>query len=105
MKRKKVLVTGALLTTGGYLGSYLAWKHRAVTSLQTGSSVIETALGPVEYCMRGQGPVVLVAHGSPGGYDQGSAFSKLVGDRRTFIAVSRPGYLRTPLSTGETPAA
>jgi len=105
MKRKRLLIAGAFATAGGYLGSYLAWKRRAITGLQTGSSIIETALGPVEYCMRGQGPAVLIAHGSPGGYDQGSAFSKLVGDQRTFIAVSRPGYLRTPLSTGETPAA
>jgi pimeloyl-ACP methyl ester carboxylesterase len=45
-----------------------------------------------------------MAHGSPGGYDQGMAFSKLVDSSKlTFIAVSRPGYLRTPLSTGKTP--
>lgn len=105
MKRKRLLIAGAFATAVGYLSSYLAWKHRAVTGLQTGSSVIETASGPVEYCMRGQGPAVLVAHGSPGGYDQGAAFSKLVGGQQTFLAVSRPGYLRTPLSTGETPAA
>lgn len=104
MKQKRLLITGAFAAAVGYLGSYLAWKRRAVTGLQTGSSIIETASGPVEYCMRGQGPAVLVAHGSPGGYDQGSAFSKLVGGQQTFIAISRPGYLRTPLTTGETPA-
>ncbi|HWS84609.1 MAG TPA: alpha/beta hydrolase [Ktedonobacteraceae bacterium] len=105
MKRKRLLIAGAFATVVGYLGFYLTWKRRAIADLQTGSSVIETALGPVEYCMRGEGPAVLVAHGSPGGYDQGSAFSKLVGGQHTFIAVSRPGYLRTPLTTGETPAA
>lgn len=105
MKKKRLLIAVTLATAVGYLGSYLAWKHRAMTGLQTGSSIIETASGPVEDSMRGQGPAVLVAHGSPGGYDQGSAFSKLVGGQQTFIAVSRPGYLRTPLATGETPAA
>lgn len=105
MKRKILLVVGALAAVVGYLGAYLAWKRRAMVDLQVGSSIIETALGPVEYCMRGQGQAVLVAHGSPGGYDQGLAFSKLVGGQHTFIAISRPGYLRTPLATGETPAA
>src|SRR5437899_4308670 len=105
MKRERLLIAGAFATVAGYLGSYLTWKRRAIADLQTGSSVIETALGPVEYCMRGEGPAILVAHGSPGGYDQGSAFSKLVGGQHTFIAVSRPGYLRTPLTMGETPAA
>jgi pimeloyl-ACP methyl ester carboxylesterase len=105
MKRKRLLIAGAFATVAGYLGSYLTWKRRAIADLQTGSNVIETALGPVEYCMRGEGPAILVAHGSPGGYDQGLAFSKLVGGQHTFIAVSRPGYLRTPLTVGETPAA
>src|SRR5689334_19745131 len=105
MKRKRLFVVGALAAAGGYFGSYLTWKRRAITGLRTGSSVIETASGPVEYCIGGQGPAVLIAHGSPGGYDQGCAFSKLVGGKQTFIAVSRPGYLRTPLSTGETAAA
>src|SRR5260370_36575891 len=104
MKRKRLLIAGAFATAGGYLGSYLAWKRRAITGLQTGSSIIETALGPVEYCMRGQGPAVLIAHGLPGGYDQGSVLSKLVCDQRTFIAVSRPVYLRTPVCTGDPPA-
>jgi 2-hydroxy-6-oxonona-2,4-dienedioate hydrolase len=105
MKKKKLIIAGAIAILMGYLGSYLAWKRRAIQGLQTGSRIIETALGPVEYTMRGQGSAVLVAHGSPGGYDQGSVFSKLIGDQHTFIAVSRPGYLRTPLATGETPAA
>ena len=105
MKRKRLFVVGAFAAAAGYFGAYLTWRRRAITGLQTGSSVIETASGPVEYCMGGQGPAVLIAHGSPGGYDQGWAFSKLVGGQQTFIAVSRPGYLRTPLTTGETPAA
>jgi pimeloyl-ACP methyl ester carboxylesterase len=48
--------------------------------------------------MKGQGPAVLLVHGSPGGYDQSRATANLFGsDHFTFIAVSRPGYLRTPL--------
>ena len=57
----------------------------------------------MEYADRGDGPVVLVIHGSPGGYDQGLVYGEEL-KRRGFriIAISRPGYLRTPLLTGVT---
>ena len=50
----------------------------------------------------GEGPVVLVLHGMMGGYDQGLLIAKAVGKADfQFIAVSRPGYLRTPLRSGQ----
>lgn len=66
------------------------------------SKVIETAVGPMEYSEKGEGPVLLSVHGGPGGYDQGLAISecfRLNGFR--VIAPSRPGYLGTPLSSGQ----
>lgn len=67
------------------------------------SKIIETAAGSVEYADRGEGPVILVSHGGPGGYDQalgiGEVFRK-VGFR--IIAPSRPGYLRTSIENGKT---
>jgi pimeloyl-ACP methyl ester carboxylesterase len=70
------------------------------------SRVVETAVGPVEYALTGQGPGVLVIHGCPGGYDQGLIAAKLArSDEFTFISPSRPGYLRTPLRVGVTPEA
>jgi pimeloyl-ACP methyl ester carboxylesterase len=64
----------------------------------------ETRFGPIEYSVTGSGPAVLILHGSPGGYDMGIAFSQLIDSPHfTYIAVSRPGYLRTPLASGETP--
>lgn len=70
------------------------------------SLVVQTSLGPVECAVTGEGPAVLVIHGCPGGYDQGLIATKLAnGQRFKFIAVSRPGYLGTPLSVGETPPA
>ncbi|GAB6036550.1 alpha/beta hydrolase [Fundidesulfovibrio butyratiphilus] len=65
------------------------------------SLIVETARGPVEYADRGQGPVVLVVHGGPGGYDQGLILGEM--PRKNgfrIIAPSRPGYLGTPLSAG-----
>ena len=47
---------------------------------------------------------MLVIHGRPGGYDQGLWIARALNDPQLrFIAVSRPGYLRTPLETGRTP--
>ncbi|HEX4207348.1 MAG TPA: alpha/beta hydrolase [Ktedonobacteraceae bacterium] len=108
MRRKVSVLTAVavatLATIVGLITSYQAWLRRQRARLQAESSIIGTALGPVEYCMWGQGPAVLVVHGTPGGYDQGFAFSKLVGSQHaTFIAISRPGYLRTPLALARTP--
>jgi pimeloyl-ACP methyl ester carboxylesterase len=108
MKPKDLIVVSTLtltIATVLYLiNRYKTWKQQELARIRSESHVIETALGPVEYSTIGQGPAVLMAHGSPGGYDQGMAFSRLVDSPElTFIAVSRPGYLRTPLSTGKTP--
>jgi pimeloyl-ACP methyl ester carboxylesterase len=65
------------------------------------SRVYRTAVGPVEAAIFGEGPAVMVVHGAAGGYDQGSVKSEEFTGIQ-YISVSRPGYLRTPLSTGET---
>ena len=46
-----------------------------------------------------EGPVILHIHGSPGGYDQ--VFG--IGKKYKVISPSRPGYLRTPITSGKTP--
>jgi pimeloyl-ACP methyl ester carboxylesterase len=61
--------------------------------------------GVVEYATVGQGPAVLITHGSLGGYDQGLAIAQLFDQRRfSFIAVSRAGYLGSSIPTGLTAA-
>lgn len=67
------------------------------------SQIIQTARGELEYAMRGQGPVVILYHGTGGGYDQGLVPAKLLNGFQA-IAVSRAGYLRTPSETGHSPA-
>ena len=76
----------------------------AIEKLITHSRVIETAAGEVEISIHGEGPPVLVVHGAAGGYDQGEVQSEEFRGIK-YISVSRPGYLRTPLATGETPAS
>lgn len=60
-----------------------------------------TAHGPIEYADVGDpsGPVVLTVHGSPGGVDQGIAMGHfLAAEGFRVVAMSRPGYLGTPLT-------
>ena len=50
-----------------------------------------------------KGPVILSVHGGPGGYDQGliiGEFFRAHGYK--ILSVSRPGYLKTPLESGQT---
>jgi pimeloyl-ACP methyl ester carboxylesterase len=67
--------------------------------------MIETARGNVDCLISGLGPAVLSLHGSLGGSDQGRLLARAALGRlpHQSIALSRPGYLDTPLSLGATP--
>jgi pimeloyl-ACP methyl ester carboxylesterase len=94
----------ALLVSGFALAWFASWRADKLAALDSASEVAETKRGEVEYLIRGEGPAVLVFHGTPGGYDQavllGSLFAQ---DEFDLVAPSRPGYLRTPLDSGQTP--
>jgi 2-hydroxy-6-oxonona-2,4-dienedioate hydrolase len=65
-----------------------------------GSVLVETACGPIEYQEAGTGIPLLSVHGSGGGFDQGMAFAApLAKQGIRVIAMSRFGYLRTPMPT------
>lgn len=62
---------------------------------------VETALGVVEYAEIGEGPVVVAIHGAMGGYDQSLILAQTIGKAGyRYLALTRPGYLGTPLSSG-----
>ncbi|MCD4760345.1 alpha/beta hydrolase [bacterium] len=64
----------------------------------------KTALGVVEYVEMGDGPVVIAIHGAMGGYDQSVILAQTIGDAGyRYIAMTRPGYLGTPMRSGQTP--
>lgn len=76
-----------------------------ITKLEENSELLDTPLGLIQVAREGTGPKVLVIHGSPGGFDQGLAWAQHLQDGGCeLIAPSRPGYLRTPLESGKTPA-
>jgi len=68
--------------------------------------LVQTSLGPVQLIDHGAGPPVLAIHGAMGGHDQSWCLARTLGapGYRT-LAVSRPGYLDTPLSSGPSPEA
>jgi len=71
----------------------------------TGSQIAQTSCGTIEYAVAGNGPPVLVVHGAGGGFDQGLELGAgLVEHGFRVIAVSRFGYLKTPLPAKATAA-
>ena len=94
---------------------YVGWRvfttyRRAIDMARervaTGSRLVETRCGTVEYAVAGNGPPVLLAHGAGGGYDQGLDLgAPLAKSGFQVIAVSRFGYLRSSLPQDASAAA
>lgn len=67
-------------------------------------AIVSTPHGQVEYAEFGQGPAVIAIHGAMGGCDQSLILAQTIGDEGfRYIAVSRPGYLGTPIQSGKSP--
>lgn len=88
---------------GGGLSAFIFFKYhrdirRTRERISAGSRIIETVCGPIEYGIAGDGPPVLAVHGAGGGYDQGLEIAGLLAQSGfRIVAMSRFGYLRTPL--------
>jgi pimeloyl-ACP methyl ester carboxylesterase len=95
-------LTGAGLAYGLFRRDLAAAHAR----LAGASEVAATRCGPIEYAMAGTGPPILLVHGAGGGFDQGLAIGRSLAARGyRVIAMSRFGYLRTPLPTDASAAA
>ncbi|MES2879785.1 MAG: alpha/beta fold hydrolase [Pseudomonadota bacterium] len=107
--RRIVLMTLGLLVAG-FIGVTVTRYQRDIGQarqrIATGSQIAQTPCGPIEYAQAGEGPAVLVVHGAGGGYDQGLDFGEALA-RQGFriIAMSRFGYLQTPLPKDASAAA
>ncbi|MFN8007048.1 MAG: alpha/beta hydrolase [Terriglobia bacterium] len=100
-----IILLGMALSALVFL-NYLRDIHRAYERISTGSNIVDTPCGPIEYTTAGDGPPILVVHGAGGGFDQGMEFSApLVQAGFRVIAMSRFGYLRTPLPADASAAA
>jgi pimeloyl-ACP methyl ester carboxylesterase len=77
--------------------------REAREKLLTGSEVIQSPSGTIEYASIGNGYPVLMVHGAGGGYDQGLLLGEFLSNDFRQIAISRFGYLRTPLPEDASP--
>jgi pimeloyl-ACP methyl ester carboxylesterase len=104
-----VVIVGAALGAAAVAGRTWPRYHRDMAAarqrLQGRSRIAQTALGPIEFAERGDGPPVLVVHGAAGGFDQGLLLAEALGDGYRLIAPSRFGYLRTPMPSECGPVA
>lgn len=107
MKRLPFVLVAMLALAAGWIYTQYQAEQAAVSQqLESGSRVAHTACGPIEYAVAGTGPAVLLVHGAGGGYAQVAALSDWVEAAGfTAIAMSRFGYLRTPLPPDASPAA
>jgi 2-hydroxy-6-oxonona-2,4-dienedioate hydrolase len=107
--RRAVSILAGLLVTGLFGLAYTSYQrdiHQARKRVSTDSQIVQTPCGPIEYALAGNGPPVLVVHGAGGGYDQGLEFGEpLINSGFRIIAMSRFGYLRTPLPTDASASA
>ena len=95
--------TAAILLLAVVAGvTWIAYQYhrdigRARARAATGSRVISTPCGLLEYADIGSGSPVLSIHGAGGGFDQGLTLAGPLAEQGyRVIAVSRFGYLRTP---------
>jgi pimeloyl-ACP methyl ester carboxylesterase len=100
----------AVILVAGFLGlTWIQYRHDIAHERRrvlTGSQIAQTRCGPIEYASAGSGPPVLLVHGAGGGYDQGLALGAPLARRGVrAIAMSRFGYLRTPLPADASAAA
>lgn len=72
--------------------------------VSSASRIAQTPCGPIEYAVLGEGPPILMVHGAGGGYDQVLDSARSFVDRGyQVVAMSRFGYLRTPLPADASP--
>jgi len=98
-----LVLVGALVLIGWRLNSDMA---QARAHAAQGAVLLQTRCGPIEVQAAGTGVPLLVVHGSGGGHDQGMAFAgALARHGIRVIAMSRFGYLRTPMPADSSAAA
>jgi len=98
LKALAIVLLGAIAVSSIWVGSqYRGDVQRARAGVASGSHVVTTRCGEIEYADSGSGPPILLIHGAGGGFDQGMILAgSFVPTGYRVIAMSRFGYLRTP---------
>lgn len=99
------LVLLVVIASASFYIAFEIWVNKRESTLAAGSQIASTRLGDIEYAISGEGEARILIHGTPGGYDQVMISPRTRPENFTdmqVIGVSRPGYLKTPLSSGAT---
>lgn len=88
-------LSGVALAAAGYTaGAFREARRQAGSRLFGQASLIDSSAGALEYAIAGDGPPLMMIHGTGGGYDQGLLFAAKLRNRGfRIIAPSRFGYL------------
>ena len=107
MLRKLITMASAAGAAAGAVafGRYVRDIRQIRSRVERGGSLVETAVGRIEYAEAGSGEPLLMIHGAGGGYDQGLLVARDLGPGFRIIAPSRFGYLGTPVPDDSSPAA
>jgi pimeloyl-ACP methyl ester carboxylesterase len=110
MTRRRTLawvLAGVAVAMAGFVyTSYRSDIDAQFARVSQGSEIASTPCGRIEYTTVGRGVPLLVVHGAGGGFDQGVELaSELANEGVRIIAMSRFGYLRTPLPADASAAA
>ena len=111
MLTRRQIVLGIVALAILVAAIYIDWRFDrdikiAAARAAQGGVLVQTRCGEIEYQEAGSGAPLLVVHGSGGGHDQGMAFAGELAHRGIrVIAMSRFGYLRTPMPADASPEA
>ena len=106
-RRAAVVVLGLAVLAASYVGAHFSRDISAArVRADRGARVVDTRCGRIEYAESGRGAPILVIHGAGGGHDQGMAIARdFAGGGVRVVAVSRFGYLGTPMPEDGSPEA
>jgi len=102
-----VVVSALIFAILAVLPQYLKDLRSAKKALSLfRTEIVDTPITAIEYYRTGQGNPILISHGITGGPDQGLGLAKCyIGGEYDLIAVSRFGYLGSPLPKDSSPDA
>lgn len=104
IKRILISIIGLIIVVMiGLYVTFFFWKKDVMKDLPQNSLVMDTDKGQVEYKLTGNSDkYILFVHGSPGSvhYDESKPF---VDNGFKVLTISRPGYYKTPLTSGASP--
>ena len=97
VRRALLVALGLAVAIGGAVAVAYQRDLRAHERRLSGrSDLVQTSSGTLEYATAGEGPPLLMVHGTGGGFDQGLTFTEgLLPHGYSVVAPSRFGYLRS----------